>query len=456
MKTWPDPVARHAAGRPDSPALITEERTWNWTGWDRWTSQVAHSLQGKKHVALCADESPDYLATLVGALRAGSTVVPLSTRWPEKMRREAISLVQPDRFTSDRTLLDTAKGGKGDGGKGRTGEWGLGREASVIFTSGSSGSSKAAVHTLGNHFWSATGVNEHVGLDADSSWLLNLPLYHVAGLAIVFRSLLAGSAIALPSSEMTLSAAIEAFRPTHLSLVGTQLVRLLRDPDADLSSVEMILLGGSRMPPGAVPEADERGLPLVLSYGLTEMASTVTAAKVGGQDTETSGRPLKYREVHISPESEILVRGDTLFKGYLTETGIEDPRDPDSWFATGDLGHFDKEGRLVVTGRKDLRIVSGGENVQIEAVEAALLRLPSIEEAVVVPVDDAEFGQRPFAFIRSSRAEGFDIDQIKKRLQEQLPRFAIPIAFERWEGSRGMKPDRTVLAVRAKETYESG
>lgn len=494
MKSWPDPVAHHAAGRPNSPALITEERTWTWAEWDGWTGQIAWTLQDKKRVAFCADISTTYLATLVGALRAGATVIPLSRRWPEKILREAVALVQPDVLFSSASLADIerVKGGEGEWESGRRGErnaepvilnlgepdtrnpavlrdlqpsasapelgtrnWNLKREASIVFTSGSSGFPKAAVHTVGNHYESAAGVNDHVGLTADSRWLLALPLYHVGGLGIVFRSLLAGTTVVLPDSEMGLGEAVETFRPTHLSLVSTQLVRLLRRRDLSMSSVKAILLGGSRLPEKAVEEAVERGLPIVLSYGLTEMASTVTATEVGGRDIETSGRLLKFREVKISSDSEIFVRGETLFKGYLTEEGIEDPRNFDGWFATGDVGHFDESGRLVVTGRKDLRIVSGGENIQPEAVEAALLRLPFVEEAVVVPVNDAEFGQRPFAFVRTSRAEILDAGQVRKLLDEELPRFAIPVAFERWEGAEGMKPDRNMLAMRAQDVCNS-
>jgi O-succinylbenzoic acid--CoA ligase len=190
-----------------------------------------------------------------------------------------------------------------------------------------------------------------------------------------------------------------------------------------------------------------RGVPVHTSYGLTEMASQVTATPAGAsrEKLRTAGRVLPHREACVSGEGEILVKGETLFAGYLREDGPDLPLDDGGWFRTGDLGEMDADGYLRVLGRRDNLFVSGGENVRPEEIEEALLRIPGVEEAVVVPVPDAEFGHRPVAFVRLSGAAG----DIAGALGPVLPRFKIPKTFHDWEGAAGMKPDRAALKERA-------
>jgi O-succinylbenzoic acid--CoA ligase len=212
-------------------------------------------------------------------------------------------------------------------------------------------------------------------------------------------------------------------------------------------------MGGSGMPPTLIRAALERGLPVHTSYGLTEMASQVTATRAGAslEDLLTSGSVLPYREVSISGEGEVLVRGATLFAGYVEGDRVRSPVDEDGWFHTGDLGAFDGEGRLLVRGRRDNMFVSGGENVQPEEIEAALEAIEGITASVVVPVRDAEFGSRPVAFVRSMG--GFSPEGLAGALEARLPRFMVPIAFHPWpeDLAGGMKPDRRALEDRARE-----
>lgn len=209
------------------------------------------------------------------------------------------------------------------------------------------------------------------------------------------------------------------------------------------------------MPEALLDEAAEAGLPIHTSYGMTETASQVTTTPPGASRRElrTSGRVLPHRELRVSDDGEILVRGRTLFAGYLDGESLRDPTDSDGWFRTGDLGSLDEKGYLTVHGRRDNRFVSGGENVQPEEVEAALKRLPGVEEAVVVPVPDEEFGHRPAAFVRG----GADALSLSEELSALLPRFMVPVAFHPWpeDVSSGMKPDRSRLARLARERRES-
>jgi O-succinylbenzoic acid--CoA ligase len=279
-----------------------------------------------------------------------------------------------------------------------------------------------------------------------------LPLYHVGGLSILFRCLLAGAAVALPEPGAPLGEAIAAGGATHVSLVSTQLLRLLGEEGFNPGGLKAILLGGGPIPPSLVDEAVGRGLPIHTSYGLTEMASQVTATLPGAsrEELRTSGRQLPHCEISISDRGEILVRGRTLFAGYVEDEAVEVPLGADGWFHTGDLGELDPDGCLSVRGRRDNLFVSGGENVQPEEIEDALRRLEGVEDAVVVPVPDVEFGARPVAFVRTTGG-AVDPETLARALEPTLPRFKIPAAFHGWpEEPGGMKVDRISLRERAR------
>ena len=225
------------------------------------------------------------------------------------------------------------------------------------------------------------------------------------------------------------------------------------------SFVKAILLGGGPAAPALLDEALRRHLPVIPSYGLTEMASQVTTVMPATPPAQrrTSGRALAHRLVKISEDGEILVRGDTLFAGYVTPQGLMPCRDDDGWFHTGDVGSLDADGYLTVTGRRDFMFISGGENIQPEEIEAALARLREVDHSLVVPVADAEFGARPVAFLATQgalpKAEG-----LSTRLSEWLPKFKIPVAYHPWpaELSAEGKPDRRKAAAIAATLHAAG
>lgn len=464
--TVPDPVRAHAESRPEQGALVTEAGVWTWADLDARVGDAAHRLgAGPDRVAVLARTSPDLVVFVLASLRAGRVLVPLSTRWPRSTVASALGrlgvgrlFVGPDVEAPDGLEAVPLADVVGEGAVGPAPPLGLDRPWTVVHTSGSTGAPKAALHTVGNHVWSARGVSEAVGLRPGDRWLLDLPLYHVGGLGVVVRCVLIGAAVAVPRARLSADEAIRRLRPTHASLVATQLRRLF-DAGADLSSLRAVLLGGSAIPSDLLDEAVRRGVPVATSYGLTEMTSTVTATAPGAprEALSTSGSVLSNRVLRTTDGGEIEVGGPTLFAGYLTPDGLVRPGD---WHPTGDLGRLDGAGRLVVTGRRDLQFVSGGENVQPEAVEAALLRLDAVAEAVVVPVADREFGARPVAFVRPASGHRFEGNALRERLRETLPGFLVPAAVYAWAGAGGMKPDRPALAAeaerRAVETRERG
>jgi len=451
-----------ALAAPKDAALIGARGVTSYEELDRLVSAAAvrlGELEAGSRVALYLQRDERYVALLLALIRAGHVACPLSDRVPSRgvaplLERAACSALISD----DEELLRTAGANLlrpkpedllREGQQfAEPADIPLGRPATIIFTSGSTGVPKAALHTFGNHYHSALGSNANIALMPGDRWLHSLPLYHVGGLSILFRCLLAGATVALPQQGTPPGEAIAGFGATHVSLVSTQLLRLLRE-DANRGGLEAVLMGGGPIPASLVDEAVARGLPVHTSYGLTEMASQVTTTPPGAslEELRTAGRVLPHREVAISGSGEILVRGQTLFAGYVEGERLNRPLDAEGWFHTGDLGELDDNIYLRVRGRMDNLFVSGGENVQPEEIEEALYRVEGIEEAVVVPVPDEEFGARPVAFIRTDDLEPGDLAH---ELEPVLPRFKIPISFHPWpeEAPRGMKVDRAALRER--------
>jgi O-succinylbenzoic acid--CoA ligase len=472
----PCPLRSAATLSPDAPAIVGAGGALRFGELDRRVSVAAARIRelglgAEDRVALYLPKDEGYFVLLLALIRAQCVACLLSTRLPPRgaaplperigccaivsrsedlLEMTGVSVLRPEDLLPDEVAPDQPQ---------PTGELWLAPDqpSTIVFTSGSTSVPKAALHTFGNHFFSAQGSNANIALVPGDRWLHSLPLYHVGGLSILFRCLLAGAAVALAEPGAPLGEAIADGGATHVSLVSTQLSRLLREKDFEKGRLKAILLGGGPMPLSLVDEAAARRLPVHTSYGLTEMASQVTTTPPGASQTElrTSGRPLPHRQVEISNDGEILVRGETLFTGYIKSDIVYRPLDMDGWFRTGDLGDLDESGYLLVWGREDNLFVSGGENVQPEEIEEALSGLGGVEEAIVVPVGDQEFGALPVAFVRSVGGS-VEPDVLVRGLEKVLPRFKIPVSFHAWPGEvgpRGMKAERSFFRERARQLH---
>lgn len=459
------PVRRHALARPDAPALVTPGEAVSYAALDRRVTATARRLNEHalpERVALLLPSDAAHVVLLWALWRTGRVAAPLSVRTPtgglsELLRAvgtealltrsdpdelpPAITTLSPDALLADGFASDAPVSFDAD------------QPATAVFTSGSTGAPKAALHSLGNHYFSALGSKTNITLEPGDRWLLSLPLYHVGGLAIVMRCFEAGAAVALPApDEAVTSDVLTERRVTHVSLVATQLRRLLARStgDAPPPALQAVLLGGGPIPEALTDEAHERGWPVHTSYGLTETASQVTTTPPGASpDTlRTAGRLLPHRELRLADDGEIQVRGPVLFEGYLQNGTLRSAARDDGWFETGDRGAWTDDDLLRVTGRTDRMFVSGGENVQPEEIESALLKIESVERAVVVPAPDDEFGARPVAFVRGH----LPAEALADRLEHVLPRFKVPEAFYDWPDdlAGGMKPDRPAFVRRAR------
>lgn len=328
------------------------------------------------------------------------------------------------------------------------------KNASIIFTSGSTNLPKAVLHTIGNHWFNAKGSNDNIEFNNGDCWLISLPLNHVSGFSTIFKALAGKADICVRPGNLTLTETMGKKRITHLSLIPSQLSELISNPDMVkiLKKLKAILIGGASAPLKLIEEAASFKLPVYNSYGSTEMASQITCTIKN--DTlahlKTSGRILKYREIKISENGEISVKGRTLFKGYIEKDNsgneiIMQPLDEDGWFNTGDCGFLDEEGYLHVSGRKDLMFVYKGENIFPEEIESVLKEIKEVDDALVVLVTQSGEEQTPVAFLKSKNYLKLDFESIKKSLSARIEPFKIPKIFLKWPKQaeeRSLKPDR--------------
>lgn len=384
-----------------SPALIADENSWSYRS---FYSACLHKFPQK----FAAVQDASSVFSLFSGFFQDRPVMPLNFRLPKHLLES--------RYADYPLLYSTQ-----------------------LLTSGSTGTPKIACHSLENHCLSALGANPVLNLAAGDRWLLSLPLFHVGGIQILFRCFHTDATAVI--SKKPLAQAILQHKITHLSLVATQLYRLLKEPSAILkqlaAQLKCLLLGGGGLPKPLLLAAHEAGLPVVPSYGMTETTSIIC----------TPDQVLPYRELRLSDSGEIFVKGEVLFQGYLQADGsIQLPLDADGWFATGDIGRI-HAGQLELVGRKDNLFISGGENIQPEEIEECLMQIEGIRQCIVVPIDDEEFGARPAAFVALEHGH-FDPISWKCALKEQLPGYKIPVLFAPFEQT-AFKPDRKQLQALA-------
>jgi O-succinylbenzoic acid--CoA ligase len=293
-----------------------------------------------------------------------------------------------------------------------------------LFTSGTTGVAKLVELTHANLFASAAANAQRLGGEAEQRWLGTLPLFHVGGLAMLYRCTVYGASIALETSFDAARTAEALDRGvTHLSLVPTMLDRLLEvRGERPFVGVRAALIGGGPMTTTQLQRARAAGLPVLQTYGLTEACSQVTTEIPSEADGTTAGSPMHGVTVRIvnadaSGIGEIEVSGPTVAKGL------------GPWLQTKDLGRLDERGRLTIFARRLDLILSGGENVYPAEVEGVLREHPQVRDVAVTGRDDATWGQVPVAVIVGD-VEG---EVLNAWARERLAAFKVPKAWIRVE-----------------------
>lgn len=413
MKIFKCPLRQNALKNPSS-YFIQGDETFTYFEFDQYVQQIAstlHSFKEGQVIAIKVQNPLFVIALLIACMRKKLILFLLSSRLPQseigkRVKEANAQYLFQDPITFNSSLKNIVKNEI---------SLDLKLPISYLLTSGSSTCPKICVHSLENHIYSALGSNKSILYLESDSWLLSLPLFHVGGLSLIFRTLLAKASLTL--SNDTLEESLKKNLVTHISLVPTQLQKLIDKPSL-LKPLKVILLGGGPISESLYKKALANSLPIQVTYGLTEMASQVATS------TEYDSLSiLPYREVILDKENQILVRGKTLFMGYLENTVIIPHTNLKGWFETKDLGEI-KNNKLKIIGRLDNQFISGGENIQPEEIELELLKHPSIIEAIVIPKSDDIFGKVPVAYIKTSKE--ISNSELISFLEQVLPKFKIP------------------------------
>ncbi len=312
----------------------------------------------------------------------------------------------------------------------------------VILTSGTTGTPKGAARKQPDSLEPAAALFSKIPLKARETTMIAAPMFHSWGFAHFTLGLPLSSTLVLRRRFDPLDTirAVAEHRATALAVVPVMLQRILELPsDAldgfDLHALKIIAASGSALPGElATRVMDAFGDVLYNLYGSTEVAWATIATPADLRAAPgTAGKPPmgtvvklldgEGREVPQGENGRIFVANEMVFEGYTGGGGKEIIG---GLMSTGDVGRFDSGGRLFVDGRDDEMIVSGGENVFPREVEDLLADHEAIEEAAVIGVDDAEFGQRLKAFVVCRNGGGLTEEAVKEYVKHNLARYKVP------------------------------
>jgi o-succinylbenzoate---CoA ligase len=433
-------------------------------------------------ILLCQTDPIEFLSGFMAACITGCPVFLGNPNWSTQEWERVLNLVQPHKIWGtlpipfqppDPKLADAQEKG-----------W------IMIPTGGSSGQIKFAIHTWATLTASAQGFQSFFEVDSINSCCV-LPLYHVSGLMQFARSLLTHGQLqiipfasllnnhshkenqSLSSSPLTkggLRGVVQGvnlspqnlFQQQYfLSLVPTQLQRLLQQPDRIpwLQQFHTILLGGAPAWPSLLDQAKQHQLNLAPTYGMTETASQVVTLKpqdfLRGQMNTGSTLPHAQIEIcdtvgqlsSVGQMGTIVIQSKSLFQGYYPK------HSPEATFKTDDLGYFDAQNHLHITGRNSRKIISGGENIFPEEVEIALRSTGLVKDVYVTGLPDDQWGEAVVALYVPENPN-ITTQMLKDAIENPLSHYKHP---KRWlsvgEISRNAqgKVDRGAIAASLKD-----
>ncbi|MCJ2131402.1 class I adenylate-forming enzyme family protein [Methylobacterium sp. E-045] len=403
-------------------------------------------------VGVIAPKSVDAIAAYFGAMQAGACVCFLEPGLAPDIVAEQADVVGMRHLVVDETLIgrfDIPAQTRLDirtlsdlEGEGAFIDEALEAHdnAMLLFTSGSTGRPKGVLLCHGALICNADGVVRHTGTTSDDRLLHVMPLYHTNGVnnQLIVPFLAGASVILLDrfKPEMTL-AHLRNDRPTYLTGVPTIYARMLPHliPGERFPSLKFLRCGSAPITPALHEQIEEAfGVPLIVSYGLSEATCTSTMnpperRKLGTIGTVLAGQtvtlfdPVMNKPVPLGREGEIRITGPALMTGYLGS-----PEQPivDGWLRTGDLGRFDEDGFLAITGRIKDVIIRGGENISPALIERQLATHPAVRDCCVVGAPDDDLGEVPVAFVVLRDGESLDETGLKDFIRGSLARIYVP------------------------------
>jgi fatty-acyl-CoA synthase len=479
-----------AAKYADRPALIGEGAVWTWRQTEERSSRIAAVLWDRgvrhgSHVGIWDYNTPFSAQCFYAIVRIGAVAVMLNTSWsateaayaldyadvelllagrgrpgtadcedlclevlkkgPLPKLREILSIGSGNHYPRLADMLDHAETGD---------EWRQAEQATlpedvsaILFTSGTTDRSKGAMLTHFGMVNNSNAMSMSLRATENDRILMALPMFHCFSLSgNLLSPLHSGAAVVFPPDRhsIDLLRIIEAEKCTLLNAVPTMLITMINNPElekTDISSLRAGILGG------AATTAEQYGrmkkalrMRIISSLGQTEATAGITMADYDAGDqvnAHTVGRMLPLEEAKIislgngetlpaGEAGELCIRGYNVMKGYYREEPGRSAIDSEGWFRTGDMGFFDEQGNLHLTGRCKEIIIRGGENISPMEVEGYILLDSRVEEAKCIGVPDTYFGEEICACVVIKPGEHITEQEIRNNLTAKLAKFKVP------------------------------
>ena len=468
-------------------AVVAGEERISFAALDTQATKLARVLAGSwkvakgDRVAIAMRNCPSWIAAYMAAIKAGGIATLINGWWQADEMRHALALTEPRLIIADETRAERLKAGGctipvvglpvenplgealmpllAPGGEADLPEVAPEDDATILFTSGSTGPAKGAVST---HRAVTTGVYAYaIGLATllglkerqgetsagQPKTLVNVPLFHVTGeVPVLLNSFVIGRTMVLmpkwdPGEALRL---IEKERITYFVGVPTMSLELMQYPGRDkfdLSSLTDIAAGGAARPVAHVARLEQafKGAQPALGYGLTETNAVGCSNFWSNYHDKpaSTGRPhrpivemaiLGEGDRHLPPgeRGEVAIRSAANVRGYWhDEAATRAAFTADGYLRTGDVGYLDEDGYLFIVDRKKDIIIRGGENIGVQEVEAAIYSHPGVSEAAVFGVPDERLGEVPAAVVYSEDGT-IEKDELLGFLSRQLAHFKLP------------------------------
>jgi O-succinylbenzoic acid--CoA ligase len=354
---------------------------------------------------------PERIDVVGACWSRGAAFLPLDPRWTARERQAVIDLARPAavRDADGRITIFTEPAPVDDA------------IAVIVATSGTSGVPRLVELSRGAVATAVTVSLGVLGLGPTDPWVACLSPAHVGGLLVLFRAVVSGCPVVMHDGFDPTRVAANLVDGASVALVPTMLGRVLEALPADASPAGLALIGGGTLDPAMRETADDRGLRIAWTYGLTESCGGVVY----------DGLPLPGTEIRIVPDGSmgrVELRGPTLMEGYRGDPAATgEAFTTDGWLRTRDAGHIDDEGLLRINGRLDDAIRTGAETVWPEEVERMLARHPDVADVAVTGRADPEWGQRVIAVVvPRDPAEPPTLAELRSWCREGLARFRAP------------------------------
>ncbi|HEX3796220.1 MAG TPA: AMP-binding protein [Acidimicrobiales bacterium] len=403
-------------------------------------------------VIWCCGSSLDSIVVLLGALRLGAVVVPVSAAQTQSELAYVIEDVRPKVAIVDRPdradMVDAAKAvvrlmyPHDAAPEGTTGldpfldTSDPSHDALIVYTSGTTGEPKGAVHTHASLLAGTDAIGEAWDWQADDDLILALPLFHVHGLCAGLFGTLARGASATIFDRFRPDAVADAVPLSTMFFgVPTMYHRLAQSGRAaELASLRLCVAGSAPLPADLWHQFDrEYGVQVLERYGMSETLLTLSNPLQGERRPGSVGLPLPGVEATIGETDEdgigeLLVRGPSVCRGYWERDEATAAMWHDGWFATGDLASVADDGYISIRGRRTELIITGGHNVYPAEVEAVLASHPSVLEVAVVGQDSEEWGESVTAFL-VGRDGPPDIEAVRLLAARELSTYKLPRTY---------------------------